>query len=643
HRRHSTDISVTNNGTPFKGAAGGSGHSRRSGGSMPVRLLRHSSGGDEFAHLGHPEGLAYLKQKKGEEEVIYLRDLDLEAPPGSTTATDVVVQAHRRRVRVKKVIGRKLPNRRRVRPRKNKSGKALDPNDDRDEYMLTMGMMLGLRVAVGRQENPLANKALSIQDFYQVDKYTFPPCGSTGASLVTPSHRLGHTFKFKDYAPKVFKHIRECFGVDRLTYMLSVAGNYNFLEFISNAKSGEFFFFSHDERFMIKTMKPSETKFLRRILPHYYEHVMGHPDSFLVRFYGLYRVKMHHLHRKVHFIVMNSVVDTCKEIHSTYDLKGSTYGRFAKAGEKVKKDQDLEKGDNKLHLGAQRDAFLGVLRKDVQFLARMKIMDYSLLLGIHDRTQPQAEEGSPRRNSRFFNFADEALILSEEAEEDAKQAELEKPQSSARSAWRRKRVPHQPSVSDADGHGEGNGGVLDEIEVGFQAHVDANAMGDTGKKVVGFADEYPDHEVMQASTSAGENGENNDEKTGGAAGEGESDAEEDSDYYVTDMEPAETETPGKLHTQTSSTTLSLGYGEEAETPLSKAILAPTPKGGNLCRRRDQGIDSIVDQQRGDAIYYMGVIDILQEYNARKHGETWFKSFLHKREEISCVDPQSYAD
>lgn len=43
----------------------------------------------------------------------------------------------------------------------------------------------------------------------------------------------------------------------QMRYMLSVAGNYNFLEFISNAKSGEFFFFSHDERFMIKTMKAS--------------------------------------------------------------------------------------------------------------------------------------------------------------------------------------------------------------------------------------------------------------------------------------------------------------------------------------------------------------------------------------------------
>jgi hypothetical protein len=39
-----------------------------------------------------------------------------------------------------------------------------------------------------------------------------------------------------------------------MRYMLSVAGNYNFLDFIANAKSGEFFFFSHDERFMIKVL-----------------------------------------------------------------------------------------------------------------------------------------------------------------------------------------------------------------------------------------------------------------------------------------------------------------------------------------------------------------------------------------------------
>ncbi|CAN0365387.1 unnamed protein product, partial [Scytosiphon promiscuus] len=135
-----------------------------------------------------------------------------------------------------------------------------------------------------------------------------------------------------------------------------------------------------------------ETKFLRRILPHYYEHVKVHPETFLVRFYGMYRVKMHHLNRKVHFIVMNSVLDTHREIHNTYDLKGSSLGRDAKPGEKVLKDNDLADRQGKLHLGSQRAAFLQVARADSEFLARMKIMDYSLLTGIHDRAKPAEEE-----------------------------------------------------------------------------------------------------------------------------------------------------------------------------------------------------------------------------------------------------------
>jgi 1-phosphatidylinositol-4-phosphate 5-kinase len=42
------------------------------------------------------------------------------------------------------------------------------------------------------------------------------------------------------------------------------------------------------------------------------------------------------------------------------------------------------------------------------------------------------------------------------------------------------------------------------------------------------------------------------------------------------------------------------------------------------------------------IYFMGIIDILQEYNARKHAETAYKSLRHSKPEISCVDPVFYA-
>jgi Phosphatidylinositol-4-phosphate 5-Kinase len=42
----------------------------------------------------------------------------------------------------------------------------------------------------------------------------------------------------------------------------------------------------------------------------------------------------------------------------------------------VSKDLDLVRSGNKLHLGRQRDNFLKVIENDVNFLAKMRIMDY---------------------------------------------------------------------------------------------------------------------------------------------------------------------------------------------------------------------------------------------------------------------------
>jgi 1-phosphatidylinositol-4-phosphate 5-kinase len=52
--------------------------------------------------------------------------------------------------------------------------------------------------------------------------------------------------------------------VNEFDFLLSICGNANFIEFISNAKSGQFFFYSSDGKYMIKTMTNAESKFLRR-------------------------------------------------------------------------------------------------------------------------------------------------------------------------------------------------------------------------------------------------------------------------------------------------------------------------------------------------------------------------------------------
>lgn len=63
-------------------------------------------------------------------------------------------------------------------------------------------------------------------------------------------------------------------------------GDYNYLEFISNSKSGQFFFYSHDGKYMLKTQTKEENKFLKQILPQYYKYLKENPHSLLVRILG---------------------------------------------------------------------------------------------------------------------------------------------------------------------------------------------------------------------------------------------------------------------------------------------------------------------------------------------------------------------
>ena len=171
---------------------------------------------------------------------------------------------------------------------KNIKGKVID--GVHELYTLTAGMMLGIRVAIGHQSRPATTDAdlLRVEDFTFAEKINFPARGNNKPPYFTPPHSLVHTFKFKSYAPKVFKRLREYFSIDSANYMLSVCGNYNYLEFISNSKSGQFFFYSHDGKYMIKTQTKEEVNFMKRILPHYFKFVTENPHTMLVRLLGVW-------------------------------------------------------------------------------------------------------------------------------------------------------------------------------------------------------------------------------------------------------------------------------------------------------------------------------------------------------------------
>lgn len=59
----------------------------------------------------------------------------------------------------------------------------------------------------------------------------------------------------------------------------------------SEGKSGSFFFFSHDRKFIIKTITNNELQtMLGNFMKNYYEHTTTYPESLLARIYGLYSI-----------------------------------------------------------------------------------------------------------------------------------------------------------------------------------------------------------------------------------------------------------------------------------------------------------------------------------------------------------------
>ncbi|KAL4243635.1 PIPK domain-containing protein [Abortiporus biennis] len=264
-------------------------------------------------------------------------------------------------------------------------------------YVLMYNMLTGIRTAFSRWQAK-ARRPLTEEDFTACHKYSFDIIGNE----LTPSAK--YDFKFKDYSPWVFRELREdYFHIEPADYLVSLTAKYILSELGSPGKSGSFFYFSRDYRFIIKTIHHNEHKFLRRILKEYYNHVKNNPHTLLSRFYGLHRVKLPR-GRKIHFVIMNNLFPPHKDIHETYDLKGSTVGReypeekAQKNPRAVLKDLNWINRGKTLELGPEKRALLTEqLRRDSELLKRLYVMDYSLLVGIHN--MQRGNKDNVRRNT----------------------------------------------------------------------------------------------------------------------------------------------------------------------------------------------------------------------------------------------------
>uniref|UniRef100_A0A3B4GV33 Phosphatidylinositol 5-phosphate 4-kinase type-2 gamma n=1 Tax=Pundamilia nyererei TaxID=303518 RepID=A0A3B4GV33_9CICH len=216
-------------------------------------------------------------------------------------------------------------------------------------------------------------------------------------------------FKFKEYCPQVFRNLRERFGIEDQDFQVSLARSSPLRH--DEGKYAGLLLTSYDRTLVIKEISSEEVAEMHNALSAYHQHIVTcHGSTLLPQFLAMYRVTVES--EDTYLLVMRNMFSHRLHVHRKYDLKGSLVSREASFKEKVKevptyKDVDFMNNMQKVYVSdEEKEKIMDKLNRDTEFLVRMRIMDYSLLLGIHDVERAEMEE------------EEEEMELSDEEEED---------------------------------------------------------------------------------------------------------------------------------------------------------------------------------------------------------------------------------
>lgn len=355
-----------------------------------------------------------------------------------------------------------------------------------------------------------------------------PTTPSTSESLRDDDLRISF------HAPVIFNQIREFLGLCASTFREAVDCSI-WRESLSPGKSGTSLIYFGD--YVMKTLPDSDYNMLTtQYLPAYAKYCEQYPDSLLTRFYAIVSVKWLKSGLTKCYVLMQNVFTTRQYINRIYDVKGSTVGRSAiqpgkepprtAFGALLLKDNDLP--DQLLRIRpAHRRALLSQLKLDLQFLQRLSIVDYSMMIGVRSRV-----------------------------------------------------------LASHDHHSAGGGGNSSNTYAPSRRNSHALEGDDKSSRTVPFAEQDSLlHSGVQQLSS---------DESGGMRSE-------EMDVEVTCL-----------------------------------------------RSCDGGLQSLPIQQEDNTtmreeVYYLGVIDVLQEYNSTKKFENFAKGLYSDRTQISVIPPLEYAD
>jgi len=251
-------------------------------------------------------------------------------------------------------------------------------------------IQLGIQCGVGSLAK-YPERDLLMHDFMTIESAQFLKPGSQQ----TPAHTYSD-FTFRTYAPVAFRYFRDLFGIPRDDFLVSIC-DLPMRELSNPGASGSIFYLTDDDEFILKTVMLKEAEFLQKLLPGYYMNLNQNPHTLLPKFFGMFCYQCNQ--KNIRLIVMNNLLPTSIQMHLKFDLKGSTYKRKASRHERSKrsptyKDLDFMEmlPDGILLEPDTYTALISTMRRDCRVLESFKIMDYSLLLGIHNMDQSAKEK-----------------------------------------------------------------------------------------------------------------------------------------------------------------------------------------------------------------------------------------------------------
>merc|ERR1719153_2041747 len=243
-------------------------------------------------------------------------------------------------------------------------------------------IQLGIHDSVGGLAK-YPERDLLMHDFMTVETTQFPKQGGHQS----PAHTYSD-FTFRTYAPVAFRYFRDLFGIPPDDFMISIC-NEPLRELSNPGASGSIFYLTNDDEFILKTVSLKEAEFLQKLLPGYYMNLQQNPRTLLPKFFGMFTYQANQ--KNIRLVVMNNLLPSGVKMHLKFDLKGSTYKRKASKHEKEKKSPTFKDLDfmellpEGLLLEPETySALISTMRRDCRVLESFKIMDYSLLVGIHN-------------------------------------------------------------------------------------------------------------------------------------------------------------------------------------------------------------------------------------------------------------------